>query len=282
MLKIIEYLLKNESFQNLRVKDLGGKNFFHYTNVEGLFGIISNQEFWLSDVRFMNDPYDSGQYAINLIEEIIKEEEKDTFKSNILKAFLNILREKNEQETRLVACFSTDGDKLSQWRAYGGADISYCLEFDPYILFKELDDSYYVWHMEYDKIVQKKIISEIFNSSLNSLSDGNYAKDDNSFRKELIVALTFILQNFKHPKYFEEEEFRLTYTSLKSLDFEFSFRTYKGFILPYKKYKFDKNSIKRIHIERKPDAQLAKISLEKFLKKNDFNTECLISEIPRK
>lgn len=281
-MKLLETLFENQSFLNLRFKNLKGKPIFHYTGVEGLFGILSDLKFWLSDVRFMNDPYDSGQYSINLIQEILNEEEKETYKSQILMYFLNVLREKKDQETRLVACFSTAGDKLSQWRAYGSTEISYCIELDPLLLFKDLEAAYDVWHIEYDKSIQKDIISEIFKSSVKSLVEGKYEDGDDSYQSELLVALTFILQNFKHPKYSEEEEFRLTYTSLKSLDFEFYFRTHKGFIIPYKKFPFDKKCIKKIHIERKPDAQLAKISLEKYLAKNNFETECIISEIPRK
>lgn len=282
-MKLFEELKTNEAYNQLRFNTKIKEHIYHYTNLDGLFGILDSNEFWLSDVRFMNDPSDSGDYVINLINEIIEEEDKDTYKSHNLSSFIYFLKEKIKQEIRLVACFSTSVDKLSQWRAYGGKEINYCLEIDPLLFFKSLPVEFYVWHIEYDKQIQKNLISEVFKSSTKLILEGKYTKEeDDVFMKELIITLSLLTQNFKHPKYFEEDEFRLTYADTFDIEKNYTFRKNNGFVVPFKNFKFDKKSIKRIFVENKADAQLAKLSLEKFLIKKDYSAECIISEIPRR
>lgn len=133
------------------------------------------------------------------------------------------------------------------------------------LFFKSLPVEYYVWHIEYDKQIQKNLISEVFKSSTKLILEGKYTKeDDDVFRKELILTLSLLTQNFKHPKYFEEDEFRLTYADTFDIEKNYSFRKNNGFVVPFKNFKFDKKSIKRIFVENKADAQLAKLSLENF------------------
>lgn len=93
-MKLFEELKTNEAYNQLRFNTKLKEHIYHYTNLDGLFGILDSNEFWLSDVRFMNDPSDSGEYVINLINEIIEEEDKDTYKSHNLSSFIYFLKEK--------------------------------------------------------------------------------------------------------------------------------------------------------------------------------------------
>jgi hypothetical protein len=120
----------------LRASDIIGKKIFesghfiydgnkgltltHYTNLQGLIGIIGTHGFCLSDMRFLND---SEEYKNGVIlsqkrlQEYISKSSK--FNKIIQDAILELsLPLKN---TYFVASLSEKEDSLEQWRAYSSS-----------------------------------------------------------------------------------------------------------------------------------------------------------------
>ena len=103
----------------------------HYTNVAGLEGIVQSRTLWLADVMCMSDWLELT-YAF----ESTKRHIIDAFESSVdalCKEFLRPIIKRYEELFSLFgyycSCFSVDGDKLSQWRAYADDGRGYALEF---------------------------------------------------------------------------------------------------------------------------------------------------------
>lgn len=123
------------------MKDLpDGSLLWHYTSTEGFVGIIKNQSIWASDIRYMNDPTEV-RHTFNSLYNFLRGKALSGVQSRTMNVFGNILDNISYIPVGMnfLACFSTDGNRLSQWRAYGGSK-GYSVGFDPAILEKWYED----------------------------------------------------------------------------------------------------------------------------------------------
>lgn len=101
---------------------------YHYCNLNTFLSLIQNKCFWLSDINSMND-YSEMHWAYDRFIEAANHEYEAVGRD-----FLDHLdRYVSSAQTRLlplVCCFSTDGDVLSQWRAYADDGKGVAIGFD--------------------------------------------------------------------------------------------------------------------------------------------------------
>jgi hypothetical protein len=97
---------------------------YHYTTPEGLVGIVEKHEIWATDLAYMNDTTEF-RVGLDLVTKHIEQLRGDNLgpcaeRWNWLLTALKRTREFGPDTLSSVyACsFSTDGDNLSQWRAY--------------------------------------------------------------------------------------------------------------------------------------------------------------------
>src|SRR5690606_18776189 len=94
---------------------------YHYTNLDSLVGITSNQELWLSNLYFQNDKIEY-EIGLNILKQVLQKRKKDHLENEIDTIFLNSLDSAiellNTQQSYTVS-FSEEPDLLSQWRGYG-------------------------------------------------------------------------------------------------------------------------------------------------------------------
>jgi len=110
---------------------------YHYTNVDTLVKIIENQELWLFSCLGMNDLYDTVWYektVVNWLKQ--KNKTEDCFGTDIITSICEAALTKVYLERRwpFAICFCSQGDLLSQWRAYGKDGKGVSIGFDPFIL----------------------------------------------------------------------------------------------------------------------------------------------------
>jgi len=113
---------------------------YHYTDANGLKGIIETQEIWLTSHRYLKDPselifgIEEAQKAI----EIVAAE-----RSGYVKVFWDKMAELHKIEyitqelEYLLASFSYDRNNLGQWRAYASNGCGFALGLSPQLF---LDD----------------------------------------------------------------------------------------------------------------------------------------------
>jgi hypothetical protein len=96
---------------------------YHYTTGSGLIEIIKSGELWSTQLSCLNDATEL-LYPIELLRQ--KAHHRLSAPTTprlefLLKAIVaGLAAPQVATEGRFVACFSEDGDDLSQWRGYGG------------------------------------------------------------------------------------------------------------------------------------------------------------------
>lgn len=101
----------------------------HYTSSAALISIVSNNELWLSEATYLNDRHEielGRRLACGRVKAKIGEGGSPEVQSMLERTLANFERWTDPQV--YVACFSFEGDDLTQWRAYGGADAPVVIE----------------------------------------------------------------------------------------------------------------------------------------------------------
>lgn len=101
---------------------------YHYTSLEAFKSIIENKVLWATHIEYLNDTTENSLMKTLVAKRLgeLALHEKDPESMRRLKAQF----ETGERFAFFIACFSEDrGDRLSQWRAYGGSS-GVCMAFN--------------------------------------------------------------------------------------------------------------------------------------------------------
>lgn len=215
---------------------------YHYTSLNGLIGIIESQSLFASNLYYLNDRKEY-QHGIEIILDTIKDLKNEKSNSPVLSEV-----EKNieliKQSERYVTCFSSDGDLLSQWRAYGnnggGISIGFNRENIEDGFFSQFIHSNMILYDEADQkySIRKQIelILTYFEEKMDFFDWGNFDSDF-LIAKVIIDFLEKTISIYKHPSFQDEKEYRLEYELdgyINKQDAEeLNFRTSNNLIVPY-------------------------------------------------
>ena len=98
---------------------------WHYTDAQGLIGILKTGQLWSTQVACLNDSFEQ-RYFGHLIHEAVKKRQStnnDEKLAVLLRAADNALSGADFSAIgRFVCCFSEVQDDLGQWRGYGGGE----------------------------------------------------------------------------------------------------------------------------------------------------------------
>jgi len=103
---------------------------YHYTTVDGLKGIIENNEIWATSAYYMNDSAEIlyGYRVLHLaLESWLKDKNlsDDSIGRGLAESFIRHFGhdalQRNVVTPIYLTCFCEDGNLLSQWRAYGSS-----------------------------------------------------------------------------------------------------------------------------------------------------------------
>ncbi len=208
---------------------------YHYTSAEGVAGIISNHEIWMSNTAFMNDTTELR--TLQDERSILKD--GDFTNEHVKRAWHNMQRSRSFHSNYYMASFSRAKDLLEQWRAYG----SYCIGFDAKKLRLRKGVSFYRC-LYRAKDISKWILSR----------EGKEGWWNNSLKKQQRGLLAFSLiyiasMKYKNAHFKNEKEVRLITISNHKWLYDNSPRMYEhdlpihvrphpayGFPVPYVKF----------------------------------------------
>lgn len=223
---------------------------YHYTTLNGLLGIVENNSIWATNIYYLNDKneFEHGRECLIKTLDCI---EPTFMNENDKKLFLKELEHFSDGGSVNVfsASFCRTGDKLSQWRGYGG-EQGICIEFDEDNLFDWVDPEYYnfrkgeVVYLKPGKTIKdhQLIVENLLNNSINALLN-----EDDLFK---IVHYEYVIPTIipfcKDESFHEEDEFRYIFipadeecikfrASDKGLIPYIELQTGKGSNLPIKK-----------------------------------------------
>jgi len=283
---------------------------YHYTDANGLKGILADQTLWATHYRYLND-LNEMNYFLKIIEEILPKTLSLLNNCTKLKVINNIRSYfdfflGNEIHAGLesyIISFCEKQDLLSQWRGYG-KNAAYSIGFDKAklkALLKKETALHKFTSYSFDKVKYvdiQKIPTKIYNQSCDliklftsftrSISDKRGEKIGLDILDNLLKISPFI----KHIGFQEESEWRANCIgfskvdrNLKALshDHIIKFRNSGGTIVPYIELINQKKNLPIVEIIIGPsrNMHLRKKSVELMLNEKGYNWDIVqLSTIP--
>jgi len=243
---------------------------YHYTDLNGLLGILDGRCVWATHSRFVNDASEL-HYGFSMLKEIVDElgpsnplSVRGQFLRKLVKGHLY-----DDGVDCYVACFCDRDDILSQWMAYAKSGSGFAIGF--YTKFLDpsgYENSHFVRKVIYDQPTQRQCLSAVLTdylSILDRFSEGVPPASDadierliqRCWRSTTIDVATFLPQ-FKHSAFEHEKEWRICHIAGAKSEDHVRFRQGKYGLTPY------------IDIRPKDDRKLP-IASVKFGTNNDPN-----------
>ncbi len=194
---------------------------FHYATGSTLIEMIRSGEMWSTQLGCLNDASELV-YSIELLHAKAREQLAAAIVPEVKFLLEHIVSGLSASsiltEGRFVACFSEDGDDLSQWRGYAGGEGGYALEFDSQRLRNLTDPVIILGKVEYDSQKHDAFMDDVLRAVIQFFRDGlqnNRAPSIEEWTEEFLRYWANLLAVFapfiKHPKFSGEKEWRLTY-----------------------------------------------------------------------
>lgn len=266
---------------------------YHYTDANGLLGIITSRKVWATHYSFLND-YNEFDYAKKLIHQRVINLLEDNERNRVTKERWSLIEDWFKYLNTFLISFSTEHDRLSQWRGYSNLGKGYCLGFKTRIIGlatppQKRTQLFTIRPVLYDLKEQLKIIDEIILHTYEEVNNyehaqksiGNFAYE---FYKQLHWNSLLPLVSFKSPSFEEEKEWRAIhlqsqFDNLYTENLNVSFRVSGENIIPY--IELDLNSevgdgisifpLREITFGPSINSVLATKSIKMILNKNKFN-----------
>jgi hypothetical protein len=212
-----------------------GKRLYHYTDLNGLQGIISGKDLWLTDSRYSNDSEEMRHGYTVARMALEKKRAAVAGKPDAVEVLQKIeeLLAKPPAEAVYIGCFCLEGNLLSQWRGYAANGTGVSLELDP-PKFDQVTgpDSpskglMRLWKVFYDAPTQNGIMADALQFGL------DYKGSVEERAKRAADAIFFFVPTFKHSDFHQEDECRLIFTPPPDCTVNPRFRVGRGMLLPY-------------------------------------------------
>lgn len=197
---------------------------YHYTNDDGLYGILKSGEFWFTETSALNDPSEEIYLRDSLIEALrttpLPNPRTAQLINEIQSNYSNFL---STEFKSYALCFSLHQNDLTQWRSYADDGHGYALRFKKRELLKafyinkfEPNKSFSSFSMIYDPARLSCAINQV-SSALKATLDKIDALHESDQKKDSYVDvlalnsaifISIIGTYFKHPCYDSEREVR--------------------------------------------------------------------------
>jgi hypothetical protein len=247
---------------------------YHYTNDDGLLGILQTGQLWATGIDFLNDAAEliyARDAVLGMIETRANElsPEFDEGPADTLRQTAQQFRSKSEFFL-YVAALSEEGDSLSQWRAYG----SYAIGFagDQLVNLKptrtveaDKDEEYPGLHVEKVSYGIEEARSSIDNALAQmSAPIGGFPGATGWLRME--EHLVPLLATIKHPSFSDESEWRVIVG--ETADWPSSrecFRVTRFGVAPYVKLSFLPEMVREVVIGPGRHAEVRASGVQRLL-----------------
>jgi hypothetical protein len=194
---------------------------WHYTNADGLIGILQSGKIFATQVSCLNDSREQryfGDLVLVGIKQRMASNTDPTIAILLKVAHDALLNRDFSAAGYFVTCFSEVGDDLGQWRGYGGGECGYAIGFQPEDILKAVQrrpGSGVLLPMNYNATTQKFFVEEVMDWAEKYFLAGKSRglPDMELWAKEFLTAYAIELDLFasiiKHPSFAGEIERRV-------------------------------------------------------------------------
>jgi hypothetical protein len=215
--------------------EMPGGLLYHYTDEQGLLGILESENIRATHFRFLNDiteREEAPKFLFAAIDELIK---KDPFlSSEYWDGIRPALKKAWDEIAAYFVCFTedseTDGDRLSQWRGYAPNRPGFGLGFNGHRLKSKAEEVMnsailptYLWKCLYDEEQKRTLARNSSETHAKAIKDWVAKKKcnpligDKEYRNEELGKSLMSFQDellklsawFKHFGFREENEWRI-------------------------------------------------------------------------
>ena len=209
---------------------------FHYTNAEGLYGILKSRCLWATEFRSLGDTSEYI-YGQKLIHDVLVD--RNDHLSNLLHIMWPESMKSFSAVTLYVASGCQEGDLLSQWRGYARVNDGYSIALSIAALSKKSQ-----WNLSkvvYSRECQVLTIKRILDT-WQTVKDEIPATEDGELFKHGLISLLNVVVGFKDASFSGEHEWRLFRHTPP--DETIKFRVARGHILPYTEIPLEEGDIR--------------------------------------
>ena len=267
---------------------------FHYTNPQGLVGIVTSKRLWASSADFLNDSSEPS-YAFGVLkacfDEVISSLPPGSIAAGALGGYWKQFTDAYEIEGPhvYVFCLSEDDDLLSQWRGYGGQCGGYAVGFSGTRLREYFTqgryEGQYLMKILYDEEKQKAEAKRVFRSIISiidrveekcgAIDDKTVTLFANEVGKRLQTAVfseaVRLRTMFKAKAFQEEREWRIVQFLHPAMEKpEVQFRPGPKALTPYVELDLGIPPIERVTIGPRLDPNLSRQSLDRLFAKQKY------------
>lgn len=203
-------------------------HFFHYTDKNGLEGILRTQELWATDYRYLNDEKEFTIVEASIPDAIAKLQLEDSVAQFLENKLIEEIRRQNgavsPEQSFFVTCFSLNGDGFPLWSEFAGREgcnleihHSHVHKVRPGIIR-------YPGKVIYNKLEQLRVIQEVFslllpspttvNRFLERALKENQEKELNQYITSVALLCRYYSMFMKDQVYSNEMEYRIVYKIL--------------------------------------------------------------------
>lgn len=278
---------------------------FHYTNPQGLVGIVTSKKLWASSADFLNDSSEPS-YAFGVLktcfDEIVSSLRPGSIAAEALDGYWEQIMHAYETEGPhvYVFCLSDDDDLLSQWRAYGGQCGGYAVGFSGIRLREYFTQSryqgQYLMKIVYDEEKQMAKAKHVFRNIISiieeveekraAINDKTVTLNATQIGKRLQTAVfsevVRLRTTFKARAFQEEREWRIVQFLHPAMEKpEVQFRPDSKALTPYVELDLGMLPIERVTIGPILDPSLSRQSLDRLFAKQKYSSVCIKnSDVP--
>lgn len=257
---------------------------YHYTSLSGVMGIVESGSLRATDIRFFNDAAEMKHTADLLRTIIAQREEAGASNQRLLVQLREWLSHRlTDGHMLYVACFTANGNLLSQWRSYCPTTKGVSLGFDAEkVCNSATRQSFRVGKCLYDAETQLKIVATILDA-IEHIAEERGEDNDPSKRhpsqsfynvfEEIEADLLRVSALLKHPSFHEEEEWR-TVSSVTTNYVEAPIEYWEGpsMLVPFMKFRLPEAADRPLDIEHvflgpTPNVNNSMTSLSRYLSK---------------
>jgi hypothetical protein len=204
--------LVNREMERLKLRQSVGKDtVYHYTDLNGLKGILDSQAMWLTDYAYLNDSTEM-EHGLGLVKEKLLAAIDDPKYAKVADVFSSWVDGLVNHKHRIcISSYSLDGDSLSQWRAYGSVAIG----FKPDLSLAGWNSESSINSVIYERDKQELYIDYFLNHVLQA-HEVDVAKIDSVESLDLtyqggVHSTINLVACLKNPGFADEREVRVAY-----------------------------------------------------------------------